>query len=74
MEPFKKPLKFFQLLLFALLLSVQLFRHLREFVQVHILSPSIRILVCLFIKIGQNTPQLCWGVNGIPSPLGGEKV
>jgi len=25
-----------------------------------------------FIKIFQNTPQLCWGMNGLPSPLGGE--
>ncbi len=29
------------------------------------------ILNC-FIKICQNTPQLCWGDEWPPSPLGGE--
>ncbi len=28
--------------------------------------------ILLFIKICQNTPQLCWGDEWPPSPLGGE--
>jgi hypothetical protein len=37
-----------------------------------IMYSSKSIIHRTFIKICQNTPQLCWGMNGFPSPLGGE--
>ena len=40
--------------------------------EVLLIGAGIAGFVRFFIKMCQNTPQLCWGMNGLPSPLGGE--
>ena len=35
-------------------------------------NPETKLGNPAFIKIYQNTPQLAGGMNGLPSPLGGE--